>query len=106
MVAADTGALGRLLAEDLSYVHSTGRVVDRKQMIDEIQAGKLRYRAVAPSERHVTLVEPDAAYVRGLARIEVSADAKPVEFQARYLAIYVRDAGAWKLRAWQSLRLP
>jgi len=106
MVAADPEALGRLLAEDLSYVHSTGRVVNRAQMIDEIRAGKLRYRAVVPSERHVTLVEPDAAYVRGLARIEVSADAKPVEFQARYLAIYVRDAGAWKLRAWQSLRLP
>ncbi len=106
MVAADPETLGRLLAEDLSYVHSTGRVVNRAQMIDEIRAGKLRYRAVAPSERHVTLVEPDAAYVRGLARIEVSADAKPVEFQARYLAIYVRDAGAWKLRAWQSLRLP
>jgi hypothetical protein len=106
MVAADPAALGRLLAEDLSYVHSTGRVVSREQMIDEIQAGKLRYRALAPSERNVTLVGPDAAFVRGLARIEVSADAKPVEFQARYLAIYVRDAGAWKLRAWQSLRLP
>jgi len=106
MVAADPVALERLLAEDLSYVHSTGRVVNREQMIDEIRSGKLRYRALTPAERQVTVVETDAAYVRGQARIEVSADANPVEFQARYLAIYVRDAGDWKLRAWQSLRLP
>lgn len=106
MVAADEEAMRRWFAEDLDYVHSTGRVVDREQMIDEIRAGKLRYRAVTPLERHVTFLGADAAFVRGQARIEVAADAKPVEFQARYLAVYRRQGGDWRLQAWQSLRLP
>ena len=106
MVTADPDALHRFLAEDLQYVHSTGRVVDREQLIAELQAGKLRYLAMVPSERHVTFMGPDAAFVRGQVRIKASADANPVDFQARYLAIYARDGGDWRLRAWQSLRLP
>ncbi len=106
MVAADAEAMRRYFAEDLDYVHSTGRVVNRDQLIDEMRNGKLLYRAIKPSERQVDLMGPDAAMVRGLARIEASADAKPAEFQARYLAIYARDGGSWRLRAWQSLRLP
>ncbi len=106
MVAADAEAMRRWFTEDLEYVHSTGRVVNREQMIDELQAGKLRYRVVTPSERHVTFMGADAAFVRGQARIEVAADAKPAEFQARYLAVYRREGGDWRLQAWQSLRLP
>jgi ketosteroid isomerase-like protein len=106
MVAADGEAMRRWFTEDLEYVHSTGRVVNRKQMIEELQTGRLRYRVVTPLERHVTFLGADAALVRGQARIEVVADAKPAEFQARYLAVYRREGGDWRLQAWQSLRLP
>jgi ketosteroid isomerase-like protein len=106
MVAADTEAMRRYFAEDLAYVHSTGRVVNGDELIHEIQDGSLRYRAMTPSERQVDFLGPEAAVVRGLARIEATAGRNPVEFQARYLAIYARDGGTWRLRAWQSLRLP
>jgi hypothetical protein len=106
MVTANPDAMRRFFAEELAYVHSTGRVVNREQLIDEIQAGKLRYLAMEPSERHVAFMGPDAAFVRGQVQIAASADSKTVEFQARYLAIYARHGGDWRLRAWQSLRLP
>jgi ketosteroid isomerase-like protein len=106
MVTANPEAMHRYFAEDLAYVHSTGRVVNREQLIDEMQAGKLRYLAMTPLERHVAFMGPDDAFVRGQVRIAASADLKTVEFQARYLAIYARDDGDWRLRAWQSLRLP
>jgi ketosteroid isomerase-like protein len=80
--------------------------VNRAQMIEELRSGKLRYLAVTPSERHVTFMGPDAAFVGGQARVEVVADAKPAGFQARYLAVYRREGGDWRLQAWQSLRLP
>ena len=106
MVTANPDAMRRFFAEELAYVHSTGRVVNREQLIDEIQAGKLRYLAMAPAERHVTFMGRDDAFVRGQVQIAASADSKTVEFQARYLAIYARQGGDWRLRAWQSLRLP
>lgn len=106
MVTENPEAMRRYFAEDLSYVHSTGRVVNREQLIDEMQNGKLRYLAMAPSERHVAFVGPDAAFVRGQVQIEATAGAEPVEFQARYLAIYARNGSDWRLHAWQALRLP
>jgi ketosteroid isomerase-like protein len=106
MVAADPQAMRRWFTDDLAYVHSTGRVVNRDQLIDEVRTGALRYHAIAPSERQVSFIGADAAVVRGLARIEASADGKPLEFQVRYLAIYRREGGDWRLSAWQSLRLP
>ncbi len=106
MIAPDTVSLRRWLAEDLEYVHSTGVVEDREQLIASIQAGKLRYVAVTPSARRVDLIGLDGAFVQGQARIEAAAGSKPVDFQARYLAVYRLEAGDWRLRAWQSLRLP
>jgi hypothetical protein len=44
--------------------------------------------------------------VQGKARLRVAAGEQVLGFQARYLAVYVLRDGAWRLRAWQSLRLP
>jgi hypothetical protein len=106
MVAADPQALRRWLAEDLAYVHSTGAVETREGLIDEIGRGTLRYFAIDPSERRVVFSGADAAHVLGFARIKAQAGPATVDFRARYLAVYGRSGGAWRLRAWQSLRLP
>jgi ketosteroid isomerase-like protein len=106
MVAADAAAMRRWFAEDLVYVHSTGELVDRERLIEAIGSGKTRYLAVEPSNRQAVLAAPNTAYVHGLARIKAQAGPTPVEFQARYLAVYGLIEGAWRLRAWQSVRLP
>lgn len=106
MVAADPDAMRRWFAVDLAYVHSTGRVEDREQLIASITSGKLRYVAVEPSERRVTFQGNEGAFVQGLVHIKARAGDQPLDFQARYLAVYGLIDGGWRLRAWQSLRLP
>jgi hypothetical protein len=106
MVAADPDAMRRWLAEDLSYVHATGRVENREQLVESIVSGKLRYLAFGPTERQVSFQGPGTAIVQGLARIQARAGDQAVDFPARYLAVYAMEDGAWRLRAWQSLRLP
>ena len=106
MVAADPDAMRRWLAEDLSYVHATGRVENREQLVESILSGKLRYLAFGPTERQVGFQGSGTAIVQGLARIQARAGDQLADFPARYLAVYVMEDGAWRLRAWQSLRLP
>lgn len=106
MVAADPAAMRRWFADDLVYVHSTGMVEDRDQLIASIVGGRLQYLALEPSSRKVVFQGPDAAFVHGAARIKVLAGDKALDFPARYLAVYGLQDGAWRLRAWQSLRLP
>ncbi len=106
MVAADPEAMRRWFADNLLYVHSTGVVEDREQLIASIAGRKLQYLAIEPSARRVVLQGADAAFVHGVAHIKARAGDKPLEFSARYLAVYARQDAAWRLRAWQSLRLP
>lgn len=106
MIAAEPEAMRRVLAEDLAYVHSTGQVDGREQFIESVASGRLKYLAIVPSERHVSFGGADTAIVRGMARIQARAGGQGVDFPARYLAVYGRANGTWRLRAWQSLRLP
>ena len=106
MVAADVAGMRRWLAEDLRYVHSTGKVESRDELIAGIAGGALKYLALTPEERQVRFLGPFAAVVEGRARIRAAAGATTADFQSRYVAVYALDAGTWRLRAWQSLRLP
>jgi hypothetical protein len=106
MVAADGPAMRRWMAEDLAYVHSTGTVETREELIDGLVDGRLRYLALVPSRREVRFLGPAAALVSGQAGIQAAAGATTVDFDALYLAVYGFADGRWQLRAWQSLRLP
>ena len=106
MVAADAAAMGTWFAEDLLYVHSTGLVEDRAQLIDSIASGRARYVAVTPADREVVRLAADAALVRGRGRFQVAANGVPLDLQIRYLAVYELQDGRWRLRSWQSLRVP
>lgn len=106
MVAADAAAMGSWFAEDLLYVHSTGLVEDRLQLIDSIASGRAKYVAVTPADREVVRLAADAALVRGRGRFQVAANGVPLDLQIRYLAVYELQDGRWRLRSWQSLRVP
>jgi hypothetical protein len=106
MIGADAGALRPTLDEGLAYVHMTGEVEDREQFIASVASGAKRYLAIAPGDRRVDILGSGAALVKGKARFQVEAGTQRLDFESRYLAVYARVGGAWRLRAWQSLRLP
>ena len=106
MIAADPETMRRWFADDLAYVHSTGVTEGRETLIAAIAGGRLQYLAVEPAERRVVFQGTEAAFVQGVARIKARSGAQELDFRARYLAIYGLESGAWRLRAWQSLRIP
>ena len=106
MVAADTAAMRRWFAADLSYGHSTGQVENRDELIASIVSGRMRYVAVEPIERRVSFPGTGVAIMRGRGRFQVVAGETPLDLQIHYLAVYGHENGVWQLRAWQSLRQP
>jgi hypothetical protein len=106
MIGADAGALRGTLDEGLAYVHMTGEVEDREQFVASVASGTKRYLAIAPLDRRVDFLGPGAAIVQGKARFQVEGGTQRLAFESRYLAVYAYAGGAWRLRAWQSLRLP
>ena len=105
MVGVDVKTLGEILRDDLTYIHSSGQLETKAQVIDEIATGKLKYRAIVPSEQTVRVLG-DAALMTGRAQIKATSGGKPLGFWVRFTEVWVRSEKTWRLAAWQSTRLP
>jgi hypothetical protein len=105
MVAADTATLERVLADDLSYGHSNGRVQGKKELLESLQTGALRYRALTTDET-VARGYGCAGVVTGKAAAEVESAGQTASLTLRYTATYARQRGHWVLVAYQSVKLP
>ena len=105
MVRADWTALDAVLAEDLTYVHSTARLESKAEHVANLRAGKPHYRGIAPRERRAR-VHGGVGVVNGVSEMHVERDGKAQHFTVRYLAVYARAGGHWRMIAWQSTRQP
>lgn len=101
----DWAALDASLADDLVYVHSTARVESKAEHTGNLRAGKPHYRGIAPRDRQVR-VRGDVGIVNGVSEMHVENAGKEQRFTVRYLAVYTRAGGAWRMMAWQSTRVP
>ena len=91
-----------MLADDLTYVHSTARLV--WPSIANLRGGKPHYRGIAPRERTVR-VHGGVGVVNGVSEMHVERDGKEQRFTVRYLAVYAKAGEQWRMIAWQSTRL-
>ena len=105
MKRGDWAALDAALADDLTYVHSTARLESKAEHIANLRAGKPHYRGIAPRERKAR-VHGDVGIVNGVSEMHVERDGKEQRFTVRYLAVYARGGGQWRMIAWQSTRVP
>lgn len=105
MVAGDTAALGPVLADDLVYTHSSGAAETKAQFLEAITSGRLRYRAIQDREAKVRIYG-EVGVVNGLVDAQVTIGGQDNTFAIRYVAVYAREGGDWRLVAWQSTRLP
>ncbi|HET7341211.1 MAG TPA: nuclear transport factor 2 family protein [Methylomirabilota bacterium] len=105
MMKQDWAALDAVLADDLVYVHSTARVESKAEHLANLKAGKPHYRGIGPRDRKVR-VHGDVGVVNGVSEMQVENAGKEQRFTIRYLAVYARSAGAWRMIAWQSTKVP
>jgi ketosteroid isomerase-like protein len=105
MVRADWAALDAVLADDLTYVHSTARLESKAEHVANLRAGKPHYRGIAPRDRRAR-VHGGVGVVNGVSEMHVERDGKEQRFTVRYLAVYAQAGERWLLIAWQSTRQP
>jgi ketosteroid isomerase-like protein len=105
MRVADIHALDTLLANDLTYTHTTGRVDDKGTLLSDLHARRIVYDSIVPSDVRVRVYGRTAA-ATGTARMQVRANGAVARFTARFTELYVDNAGRWQLVAWQSTRVP
>ena len=74
--------------------------------MNKIMSGALQYTSVDVQQADIRTFK-ETAWIHGAAKIKVrnGKDSPEIELSIRYLDIYKREDGEWRLVAWQSAKL-
>lgn len=105
MLKADAQELNQILAEDLTYTHSSGQVDSKSQLVESLKSGERKYQMIEPRDVKVRLYG-EAAVVTGRAKLKTVSKGQESTFQVQFTDVYAKKKGRWQMVAWQSSRLP
>ena len=104
---SDIAALDRIMADDVTYIHASGKVDTKQSYIDAIRSGQLHYISWQPKSLHVRVVGDSAAVIDGEYVVRVTdsrVQSTPFDISIFILAVYAHRNGHWQQIAWQSTR--
>jgi len=102
----DISALGRIMADDVRYVHASGHVDTRESYLEGIRSGQLKYIFWKPEGLHVQMLG-DTAVLSGkyaVRAIDLRVQKAPIDIDLLVLGVYAKRGGRWQLVAYQSTR--
>jgi hypothetical protein len=100
MLDGNISALDELCSQDLIYSHSRGEYDDKRSYLEKVSSGVFIYHEIShPVDR--ILIVSDAALVTGQMTARVSVIGEMRTINNRYLAVWFRQDGNWKLVAYQ-----
>lgn len=105
LAGADGAALKDLLAEQLVYVHSSGKVESKAEVIGIVGGKKTVYRNVAFDDVKVSMAGTGNAVARAVFSGEAETDGKVNPFKVGTMMVFARQDGKWRLLARQAYRL-
>jgi ketosteroid isomerase-like protein len=105
MLAADKAKLESLVADQLSYGHSSGKLENKAQFVEVIAGKKTVYKTINLTDTS-TAVVGNNAIARHTFSAETEADGKAGSARVGVLQVWQKQDGRWKLLARQAFRLP
>ena len=105
MMDADAETLNRVLADDLTYIHTNAALDSKESFIGALSSGALNYESIASTDAQVR-VYGDTAVVTGNGDVRVTSNGRRNRFSIRYTDVYAQRDGRWQMVAWQATRMP
>lgn len=104
MIDADSNALQKLTAEELSYGHSTGRVENKTEYIAAIVSGANDFSSIDITNQTIKLAGKNAI-VRHTFSAKLTSDGKPLEVKISVFMVWIKVKKQWKLLARQGYKI-
>jgi len=105
LLSADVAALERILAERFFLNDFMGGVVARSELLKYLGEGKLKFQRIEPHDLSVERYG-DTGLVTGWTDMQVELQETASELKSRFLHLYVRHAGSWRMAAAQGTVIP
>jgi ketosteroid isomerase-like protein len=102
----DIATLDKLLRDDLTYIHASGRIDDKKSLLAAIRSDELHYISWTPKQMNVR-VSGDTAVVNGEYAVKVinrKASPDTLDLNIFFLTVYSHAGSGWQQIAWQSTK--
>jgi hypothetical protein len=93
MMAGDGDALGRLMSDQLRFVHSDGRVESKTDYVKNMMAGDTAYADAKTSELETMQISPDVVVVLGVQEMRKRLGPAWSDIKLRYLAVWRNESG-------------
>lgn len=105
IVAKDRAGIEANMAEDFRQIDGAGNIESKSSFIADLLSPALQIDPYTVEDFEVRLYG-DAALLSGRTRMTGRYDGKPFVAHYRYIDVYVRRDGAWKIVSVQISRLP
>jgi ketosteroid isomerase-like protein len=105
LINADAAALDRLHADDLMWVHSSGRVDDKAALLDALGSGGLVFIGLGSGGEQVRLYGTTALLTYD-AEVSLKTPRGVFERRNKVCVVWTRQDEAWRAVHWQSTAIP
>jgi len=105
MISGERKALEQIVATDLSYGHSSGKIEDKATFVETIASGKSDFVEITLSNQTVK-VTGTTALVRHQLDAKTNDGGKPGEVHLGILLVWQKQGKTWKLLGRQAYKLP
>ena len=108
LLHGDLPALEKLMADDLTYVHASGKRDTKASYLDAIRSGQLRYISWQLQKLNVR-VAGETAVLDGIYLVRANdfrVQREPIDIKVFFLTVYARRDGRWQQIAWQTTKVP
>jgi hypothetical protein len=106
LLAGDVSALDRLLAADLRYTHSNGKVENKAVILADIRSGQLTYERFELDRLHVHEVTPGVAVLTGAINQRKRQAGKPNDALLFFQGVWRLAPPGWQLVSLQTALRP
>ena len=96
LMAADVDALARIFADDYVQYDPTGKPFSRREVLDALRSGEVRYPSIVSTGRSVRWFG-DMAIVHGSERDEVEANGRRFNVRYLYMDVVCKRDGRWQI---------
>jgi len=103
MISADSAKLAALVADDLSYGHSGGKIEDKATFIQTLVSGHSDFITIELTEQNIKLYG-NTAVVRHILNAVTNDNGKPGSVKLSILTVWNKQKGKWKMVARQAVR--
>lgn len=101
----DFAAMERLFGDELVYIHSTGVVDGKKEYIETMRSGRVKFRSMRRTSE--TLRDYGCiSIITGTANFDVTLEGKELSVELRFTSQWAKRGDRVQFIGWQATRVP